>query len=305
MDKILKTLLNKVIGENNIVDGAFNLRINGSSYDKKTTKNINIVSKNDKEGLDIFVSKNTKGQCLHIPVLISKSALNDVVNNDYYIEDNCDVTIIAACAIHNPGISSSRHGGYHNFHIGKNSKVNYIEKHYGSDTGKGEQIIDPVTIINIAENGYMEINTEQIKGLDSSKRFTRANLSKSATLIIKEKIMTHNNQYVKTEFEVDLNGSHSSVQVTSRSIARDSSRQIFISKVNGNNICTGHTECDGIIMDNAKVSAIPEVSANHVDANLIHEAVIGKIAKDQMIKLMTLGLTEEEAESKIIEGFLK
>ena len=286
-------------------EGAYNIRSNGRLADRHVTENIDIKTKTDRPGIDIIIKAGTVGETVHIPVIISETGLNDLVYNDFIIGDNADVTIVAGCGIHNCGENESRHDGIHTFFVGKNAKVKYIEKHYGEGDGNGENNMNPTTIVNISEGGYMEMDTAQIKGIDSTKRVTKARLSNGASLVIHEKIMTHGKQTAETDFTVDLDGKNSSANVVSRSVAKDSSFQRFLSKINGNNICSGHTECDAIIMDNGKVSAIPEITANSIDASLIHEAAIGKIAGDQLIKLMTLGLTEAEAEEQIINGFLK
>ena len=286
-------------------DGAFNIRANGQLANRRVTENIDIKTKNDNPGIDIIIKPGTVNESVHIPVIISETGLTDLVYNDFYIGENSDVTIIAGCGIHNCGEKESRHDGIHTFYVGKNAKVKYIEKHYGEGDGNGENVMNPTTIVNIEDGGYMEMETAQIKGIDSTKRVTRATLAASATLVIHEKIMTHGSQTAETDFSVDLNGENSGANVISRSVAKGNSRQKFVSMINGNNRCSGHTECDAIIMENGKVSALPELTANHIDASLIHEAAIGKIAGDQLIKLMTLGLTEQEAEEQIINGFLK
>ena len=286
-------------------DGAFNIRANGQLANRRVTENIDIKTKTDNTGIDIIIKPGTVNESVHIPVIISETGLTDLVYNDFYIGENSDVTIIAGCGIHNCGEKESRHDGIHTFYVGKNAKVKYIEKHYGEGDGNGENVMNPTTIVNIEDGGYMEMETAQIKGIDSTKRVTRATLAASATLVIHEKIMTHGSQTAETDFSVDLNGENSGANVISRSVAKGNSRQKFVSMINGNNRCSGHTECDAIIMENGKVSALPELTANHIDASLIHEAAIGKIAGDQLIKLMTLGLTEQEAEEQIINGFLK
>ena len=305
MDDIQNNLLKEVSDLHSIPEGAFNIRIDGAVALRNTTANIDIVPKSDKSGIDIFIKENTKNESVHIPVILSQSGMSELVYNDFHIGENADVTIVAGCGIHNGGDKKSEHDGIHTFYIGKNAKVRYIEKHYGEGEGTGERILNPQTIVNIEDGGYMEMETTQIKGVDSTKRVTKAKLKNDATLVIKEKILTHGNQFAETEFEVDLNGENSSTNVISRSVAKDNSKQIFRSKVNGNNKCAGHTECDAIIMDNGCVKAIPEITANNIDASLIHEAAIGKIAGEQLIKLMTLGLTEQEAETQIVNGFLK
>ena len=286
-------------------DGAFNIRANGQLANRRVTENIDIKTKTDNPGIDIIIKPGTVGEDVHIPVIISETGLSDLVYNDFYVGENSDVTIVAGCGIHNCGEKESRHDGIHTFYVGKNAKVKYIEKHYGEGDGNGKNVMNPTTIVNIEDGGYMEMETAQIKGIDSTKRVTRATLAAGATLVIHEKIMTHGSQTAETDFSVDLNGEDSGANVISRSVAKGNSRQKFVSMINGNNRCSGHTECDAIIMENGKVSALPELTANHIDASLIHEAAIGKIAGDQLIKLMTLGLTEQEAEEQIINGFLK
>ena len=286
-------------------DGAYNIRANSGLADRRVTENIDIKTKTDKPGIDIIIKANTKGEKVHIPVIISETGLKELVYNDFYIGDNADVEIVAGCGIHNCGDDESRHDGVHTFFVGKNARVIYTEKHIGIADGKGESNMNPTTVINIAEGGYMEMETTQLSGVDSTDRKTSAVLSDNATLVIREKLMTSGNETAKTDFTVDLNGENSSANVVSRSVAKDNSYQLFLSRINGNNVCSGHTECDAIIMDNGRVSAVPEITANHIDASLIHEAAIGKIAGEQLIKLMTLGLTEQEAEEQIVNGFLK
>lgn len=305
MDQIQKNLLAEIAGLHEVPSGAYNFRVNGAAAGRNTTANIDIVTKEDKPGIDIIVKAGTRNESVHIPVVLSQTGLDDLVYNDFYIGDDCDIVIVAGCGIHNGGDKKSSHDGIHSFHIGKNSRVKYVEKHYGEGNGNGENVMNPTTIVEIDENGYMEMETVQIKGIDSTKRITKGTLLDGATLIVKEKIMTHGKQYAETNFEVELNGKGSSTNVISRSVAKNESTQVFYAKINGNNECTGHSECDAIIMDDASVKAIPEITANCVDASLIHEAAIGKIAGEQLIKLMTLGLTEAEAEEQIVNGFLK
>lgn len=305
MDEIQKNLLEQISGLHEVPAGAYNLRINGENGGKNTTANIDIVAKTDVSGIDIIIRPGTKHESVHIPVLLSQSGLKESVYNDFYIGEDCDVTIVAGCGIHNGGDQASEHSGIHRFFIKKNAKVKYVEKHYGSGEGTGERIMNPVTEINMEEGSSFDMDTAQIKGVDSTKRITKAVLGTGASITIHEKLMTHGKQTAETEFTVDLNGAGSSANVISRSVAKDESNQLFLSKINGNNACAGHTECDAIIMDHASVRAIPEIAANHLEASLIHEAAIGKIAGEQLIKLMTLGLTEEEAEAQIVSGFLK
>ena len=305
MDAIQKSLLAQVSGLHDIPEGAYNIRSNGQAAGRRSTAHIEITPKDDLPGIDIRILPGTKNVSVHIPVILSESGLKDTVYNDFFVAEGCDVTIVAGCGIHNDGAATSEHSGIHTFHVGKNARVRYIEKHYGEGDGNGENIMNPSTIVELDEGAYMEMETAQIKGVDSTLRSTRAKLGKGATLVIHEKIMTHGKQTAQTSFQVDLDGENSSANVVSRSVARDHSHQIFLSQINGNNLCAGHTECDAIIMDKASVRAVPELTANHVDASLIHEAAIGKIAGEQLIKLMTLGLTEQEAEEQIINGFLK
>ncbi len=305
MDKIQKELLAQIADLHDVPLGAYNIRSDGETASRNTTANIDIVSKQDKQGIDIIIKPGTKNESMHIPVIIAKSGLKEMVYNDFHIGEDCDVVIVAGCGISNCGDQESRHDGIHSFFVGKNSKVKYVEKHYAEGDGSGARVMNPVTVIELAEGSYMEMDTVQIKGVDSTKRVTQAKLESGATLIIHEKLMTHGEQYAETEFSVDLDGDDCSTNLVSRSVAKGNSRQLFVSKINGNAKCAGHSECDAIIMDNASVSAIPEISANNVEASLIHEAAIGKIAGEQITKLMTLGLTENEAEEQIVAGFLK
>lgn len=305
MDAIQKNLLEQVAELHEVPEGAYNIRANGESAGRNTTANIDIVTKPDKDGIDIIIKAGTKNESVHIPVVLSQSGLKETVYNDFYIGEDCDVTIVAGCGIHNCGVQDAEHSGIHSFHLGKNARVRYVERHYGEGDGMGQNIMNPTTVIHMDEDSYLEMETTQIKGVDSTIRTTNATLGANATLIIKEKVMTHGKQLAKSDFTVDLNGEGCHTNVISRSVARGESRQIFLARVNGNTRCYGHSECDAIIMDNAVVSAIPEVTANHLDASLIHEAAIGKIAGEQLVKLMTLGLTEQEAEEQIINGFLK
>ena len=305
MDAIQKSLLEQVADLHTVPEGAYNIRANGTSAARNTTANIDIVTKPDKDGIDIIIKPGTKNESVHIPVVLSQSGIQETVYNDFYIGEDCDVTIVAGCGIHNCGVQNSEHSGIHSFHVGKNAKVRYVERHYGEGDGLGENIMNPTTVVVMDEDSYLEMETTQIKGVDSTIRTTNAKLGPNATLIIKEKVMTPGKQLAKSDFTVDLDGEGCHTNVISRSVARGESKQIFLARINGNAACYGHSECDAIIMDKAMVSAIPEVTANHLDAQLIHEAAIGKIAGEQLIKLMTLGLTEQEAEEQIVNGFLK
>lgn len=305
MDEIQKTMLMQVADLHEVPAGAYNIRANGATAGRSTTANIDIISKEDGTGIDIRIKPGTKHESVHIPVVISQSGLKELVYNDFYIGEDADVVIVAGCGIHNSGEQDSQHNGVHRFFIGKNAKVKYVEKHYGSGEGRGGRIMNPGTEVTMEEGSYMEMETTQIKGVDSTDRNTTADLAAGAKLIIRERLLTHGSQSAVSRFEVSLNGEDASANVVSRSVAKEDSTQTFISKINGNAKCAGHTECDAIIMDNAKIAAVPELTANNPDAALIHEAAIGKIAGEQIIKLMTLGLTEEEAEAQIINGFLK
>ena len=305
IDAIQKHLLQEVAGIHEVPQGAYSLRVNGSLSGKQDSENITIVKKEDKPGIDIYIRPGTRTESVHIPVLLSQTGLKELVYNDFHIGADCDVTIVAGCGIHNSGSAESEHSGIHSFYVGKNARVRYIEKHYAEGDGNGKNIMNPATVVEMEEGSHMEMETSQIKGVDSTRRTTNATLAAGATLVVHEKIMTHGDQFAETHFTVDLNGAGCGAHVVSRSVAKDRSRQSFYSDIRGNNRCSGHTECDAIIMDRASVTAIPQIVANHVDASLIHEAAIGKIAGEQLIKLMTLGLTEAEAVEAIINGFLR
>ena len=304
LDDSSKMILNEVADITDEPDGAYNFRVNSQLAGRNTTENINIVSKENGSGIDIFIKPGTKGENLHIPVVINESGVKETVYNDFFIGDNCDVTIVAGCGIDNCGAHDSQHDGVHRFYVGKNSRIKYVEKHFGSGSGDGKRILNPVTEVYMEENGVMEMEMEQIKGVDSTNRMTIAELKAGAKLLIKERLMTHGEQTAVSGYKVSLNGEGSTADVVSRSVARDTSSQTFNACISGNAPCSGHTECDSIIMDSGKILAIPSLEANDVDAMLVHEAAIGKIAGDQLIKLMTLGLTEAEAEQQIINGFL-
>lgn len=305
LTQIQKNLLAEIADLHDVPKGAYSLRVNGSLFGKNSSEHIEIVGKTDKPGIDIYIKPGTKNESVHIPVLLAETGLHDLVYNDFHIGAGADVTIVAGCGIHNGGSAESEHSGIHTFLLEEGARVKYIEKHYGEGDGNGKNTMNPTTVVHLGKNAYMEMETAQIKGIDSTLRTTSGDLCDGATLVIHEKIMTHGTQHAETRFDVDLNGADCGTHVVSRSVAKDHSSQLFVSHVNGNNRCSGHTECDAIIMDGAHVSAVPEIAANHPEASLIHEAAIGKIAGEQLIKLMTLGLTEKEAEEQIINGFLK
>ena len=305
MDKIQENLLAEIADLHGVPEGAYNIRSNGVSVQRNCTANIDIETKNDKSGIDIYIRPGTKNESVHIPVILDKNGLKEKVYNDFHIGEGADVVIVAGCGIHCGGADDMQHDGIHTFYVEKNARVKYIEKHYGEGDGNGKRVLNPETVIYLAEGAYMEMEATQIKGVDSTVRVTKAKVGDNAKLVIHEKIMTHGNQLAKTDFIVDLDGENSAANVVSRSVAKDNSKQIFISNIRGNNKCSGHTECDAIIMDNANVSAIPEIVAGNVDASLIHEAAIGKIAGEQLVKLMTLGLTEKQADEQIVSGFLR
>ena len=299
MDEIQRTLLKEVADLDALPVGAYNIRSNGAAAGRKSTANIEIVPKEDKPGIEIYIKPGTKKESVHIPVIITQTGLTDLVYNDFYIGEDCDVTIIAGCGIHNCGGELSQHDGIHTFYIGKNSKLRYVEKHYGSGD------MNPTTIVHLDEGANMEMETTQIAGIDDTDRRTEGDLKAGAMLVVKEKILTTGVQKAKTYFNVDLNGEGCSANIISRSVAKENSWQHFDSRINGNAPCAGHSECDSIIMDHGCVTASPQLTVNDIDASLIHEAAIGKIAGEQLMQLMTLGLTEKEAEEQIVNGFLK
>ena len=304
MDEIRMNLLKEVADLDALPVGAYNIRENGKAAGRNTTANIDIVTKQDKPGIDIIIAPGTKKESVHIPVIISQTGLTDFVYNDFYIGEDADVVIIAGCGIHNCGGELSQHDGIHTFWLGKNSHIRYVEKHYGEGDGS-KNVMNPTTIVHLDEGASMEMETTQIAGIDDTDRRTEGDLKAGAKLEVREKILTNGVQNAKTYFNVDLNGEGCSANVVSRSVARENSTQFFDSRLNGNAPCAGHSECDSIIMENGRVTACPSLTANNIDASLIHEAAIGKIAGEQLMKLMTLGLTEKEAEEQIVNGFLK
>ena len=305
LDSIQKRLLEEIADLHTIPEGAYNIRSNSESAGRRSTANIEIIPKTDVAGLDIRIKAGTRRESVHIPVVMTQSGLKELVYNDFYIGEGADVVIIAGCGIDNCGSADSEHDGIHRFYVGKNARVKYIEKHYGSGDGAGKRILNPGTEVYQEEGSTVEMEMAQIKGVDDTERTTTAELAAGAKLVVRERLMTHGNQRAISTYVVNLNGTDSSSDVVSRSVARDNSYQRFDAKIIGNAPCNGHTECDSIIMDNGRILAVPGLEANDVDAALLHEAAIGKIAGEQLTKLMTLGLTEQEAEEQIISGFLK
>ncbi len=304
LTEIQKRLIREVADLHEVPMGAYNFRANGELAGRNTTKNIDIISKKDGSGIDIHIKPGTVRESVHIPVVLSESGIKETVYNDFYIGEDSDVVIVAGCGIDNCGTQDSEHDGIHRFYVGKNAKVKYVEKHYGSGDGMGKRILNPVTEVYMEEGSSMEMEMVQIKGVDSTERTTIAELKKNARLIVGERLMTHGEQYATSVYKVVLKEEGGSADVVSRSVAKDKSYQKFDACIIGNAPCKGHTECDSIIMDEGTILAVPSLEAHHVDAELFHEAAIGKIAGEQLIKLMTLGLTEQQAEEEIINGFL-
>ena len=305
LDSVQKRILAEVADLHETPIGAYNIRANGESAARNTTANVDIITKEDKSGIDVHILPFTKNESVHIPVVISESGITEVVYNDFYIGEGADVVIVAGCGIHNCGDQDSSHNGIHRFFLARGARIKYVEKHYGEGDGNGKNIMNPATEVYLEEDATMEMETVQIKGVDSTVRVSNARLGKDAKLIMTERLMTHGKQLAKSDMVVELNGEGSSAQIISRTVGKDESEQIFNPIAIGNNACAAHIQCDSIIMDNAKIRSIPEIAANHPDAQIVHEAAIGRINGDQLLKLCTLGLTEEEAEKEIIDGFLK
>lgn len=305
MDKIEKGLLEAVADLHDVPAGAYNLRKNGAGAERRSTENIIITPKADKPGIDIFIKPGTKNESLHIPVIVTETGLHDLVYNDFEIGENADVVIVAGCGIHNCGDQDSEHNGIHRFHLQKGARIKYVEKHYGEGDGNGKRILNPVTIVEMEEGSYCEMETVQIRGVDSTHRDTTAILAKDAKIVISEKLLTHGSQRAESDMEIRLQGEGASAQIISRTVGQDTSTQVFNPRVIGEAPCTAHVQCDSILMGSAHIRSIPEIAADHPDAVLVHEAAIGKIAGDQILKMMTLGLTEQEAEEEILKCFLK
>lgn len=304
IDKVTEAILEKIDSEGFRQEGAYNLRYNGYSLCHGSTEHITIKRKEDKQGIDVYISGDTRGEQVHIPVVVASSGVTDEVYNDFHIGEGAQVTIVAGCGIHNSGCDDSRHDGIHTFHVGKDANVRYEEKHYGEGEGSGAKVLNPVTKIYLEEDAVFTLDTVQIKGVDSTVRETDVEMGCNSKLYVVEKLMTHDNQSAESNMEVKMNGEGSSAQIISRSVAKGKSKQIFHPKAVGNAGCHAHVQCDSIIMDHAQVSSIPEINARHLDAAIIHEAAIGRINDEQLVKLRTLGMTEEEAEGVIIENFL-
>ena len=305
MNTLDQKLLKEIADLERVPQGAYNIRKNGALEGRSNSANIVIDTKTDKPGIDIHIAPGTKHESVHIPVILTESGLRDMVYNDFFIGEGCDVDIIAGCGIHNSGCETSEHDGIHTFYVGKNAKVRYVEKHYGEGDGTGKRILNPQTVVYLEEGATIQLETTQIRGVDSTKRETKIVVGKDAEAVITEKLLTHGSQTAESDMEVILDGEGASGRVISRSVAQDQSVQVFYPKMTGNTRCFGHVHCDSIIMGDARISSIPAIVANHVDAQLVHEAAIGRIAGDQLLKLMTLGLTETEAEERILDGFLQ
>ena len=306
LNEIEKNLLHEIAELDEIpAEGAFNLRRNGEGVERRSTKNVEIIPKTDKQGIDIRIAPGTVFESVHIPVILTETGFHDTVYNDFYVGEGATAEIVAGCGIHNCGCDTSQHDGIHTFYVGKNAHVTYVEKHYGSGDGAGKRILNPQTVVYLEEGASITLDTAQIRGVDDTKRYTKCIVGKNAELVITEKLLTHDEQNAVSDMEVELNGEGAKASITSRSVAQDNSSQIFYPRLSGNCACFGHVTCDAIIMGKSRVRAIPELTANHVDAQLIHEAAIGKIAGEQILKLMTLGLTAEEAEQQILDGFLR
>ena len=304
MNQVDIQLLREIADLERTPQGAYNIRKNGQLEGRSSSANITIESKTDKPGIDIHIAPGTKHESVHIPVIVTQTGLKDLVYNDFYIGEDCDVEIVAGCGIHNSGCETAEHDGIHTFYVGKNARVRYVEKHYGEGEGTGKRILNPQTVVYLEEGAFIQLDTTQIKGVDSTKRETKIVVGPRAEAVVNEKLLTHGIQTAESDMEIILDGEDASGRVISRSVAQDSSQQVFYPRMTGNAKCFGHVQCDSIIMGEAKISSIPAISANHVDAQLVHEAAIGRIAGDQITKLMTLGLTEEEAEERILNGFL-
>lgn len=304
LDQITEEILKKIDESGFKQEGAFNLRHNGTALCHGDSEHVKIKKKEDKPGIDVYIDGDTKGEQVHIPVVVDASGMTDVVYNDFYIAEGADVTIVAGCGIHNSGCNESRHDGIHSFHVGNRANVRYEEKHYGAGEGTGAKILNPVTNIHMEEDAVFTLDTAQIKGVDSTERETNISMGKGSKLYVMEKLMTHDRQTAISNMEVQMNGEGSSAQIISRSVAKGESKQVFHPKAVGNTKCHAHIQCDSIIMDHAEVSSIPEINAKHLDAAIIHEAAIGRINDEQLVKLRTMGMTEEEAEEVIINNFL-
>ena len=304
MDRTDEELLQTIADLHGVPEGSFNIRKNGKSLARHSDADIEIVSKTDKDGIDIIVRPGVKNKSVHIPVLLTMGDFHETVYNDFHIGENADVTIIAGCGIHNTTCQDAEHDGVHTFFVGKNAKVRYVERHVGTGDGTGKKKFDPVTKIYLKENATFILESTQLGGVTDTDRKTIASVGKNAQLLVKEKILTDGTEQAVTDFKVVLRGAGSRADIVSRSVARGDSLQKFASNMIGKNECFGHVECDGIVLGSGRIVSTPKIDAAHPEASLVHEAAVGKIAGEQLLKLMSLGLTEAEAESAVIQGFL-
>ncbi|MEN6325307.1 MAG: SufD family Fe-S cluster assembly protein [Syntrophomonas sp.] len=304
-DQLDMNLLQAVADIRNLPSGALNIRRDGQAVLRQSSPNISITTNPENGGLIVEVKAGTKDETVHVPVILTKSGFKDKVYNTFIVGEDADVTIIAGCGIHNEGHADSSHDGIHEVIVKKGARMKYIEKHYGEGPGKGKRILNPTTIVRVDSGAVAEMEMSQIKGVDDTLRSTVAYIQEKGNLKVVERLLTHDNQQAESNIEVHIEGEGGVAQILSRSVAQDNSAQVFKAALYGENECSGHVECDAIIMDKAKIRAIPQLVAEDAEAVLTHEAAIGKIAGEQLIKLMSLGLSEQEAINTILEGFLR
>jgi len=300
-----KKLLKTVADLESLPKGAYNIRKNGKLLHRQVSANIDIESNADGSGIVVSIKPGTKNESVHIPVILSEAGLYDVVYNSFIIGEGADVTIIAGCGIHCGSSEQEGHAGIHDFSVGRKAHVSYVEKHFAMGEGSGRRILNPTTKIFLDEGAKAEMELTQIGGVDEANRLNEAELGPDSILLITERVLTDGVQKAVSTNNIVLKGEGCRANMISRSVMKGNSRQIFYATMTALNKCFGHIECDAIIMDKGSNETMPSLKAEHPDAELTHEASIGKIASDQLTKLMSLGLTYDQAVNRIIQGFLK
>ena len=297
-------MFKEMFGDVDTSNVAMNIREDAQTCQRRNSENVIITGLKDNTGLKIHVLSSAKGEEVFIPAIVTKSNITDEVRNDFYIDSGAEVIIQAGCALHTDGNGESTHNGNHHFYIGEGAKVTYNEKHFGEGTN-AKKTISPSNVIVLEKNAYLKMDTIQTDGVSYTNRTTKATVKAGARLEINERIQTQNDQQSISNIDIDAIGDGASIDIVSRSVAKDDSVQTLKTNITANSVCTGHSECDTILVGNGKATSIPALVANNPKASLVHEAAIGRISQQQIEKLQTLGLDEEEAEHYIIKGFLR
>ncbi|NLN88072.1 MAG: SufD family Fe-S cluster assembly protein [Syntrophomonadaceae bacterium] len=305
LSKLDMDLLEAVADLKKVPQGALNIRLNGVPVMRHSSPNISVGPNQDGSGLLVEIKPGTKNETVHVPVMLTQAGLQEKVYNTFVVGENADATIVAGCGIHNDSHVESRHDGIHEIIVRAGARLRYAEKHYGEGNKTGKRVLNPTTVVTVEEGASAEMEMVQMKGVNDTLRSTVAHIHARGSLKIIERLLTQEDQKAESDITIYLEGPGASAQVLSRAVAQGDSYQLFKAALIGRDACQGHVECDAILMDNARIRSVPEIQAEDAEAVLTHEAAIGKIAGEQLIKLMSLGLGESEAIDTILEGFLR